>query len=318
MLSLLNAAVREAFDDPADQLGVEWEFSRADTQPEQGALDALNEPGAETGTIDVAGKGGMIVSFLGEVQQSLELVYPPENWDEVRLAAWLCENIPLPSLEHPIKMAFVLEWLNNLLQREDFPPARAVRQKSGLRSILEHKLAEIRQKALEKAFQLALFSPSAREKFFVDQGCVFELPREYHPSSCYDAERWGHYAFRKHFYRCMGDFDSKEEFECACFLDREAVKGTFQFWIRNLARRGFFLQKASGRFYPDFVCVLPDGRILAVEYKGADRWDTPKADEDRKIGALWAELSAGRCLFVMTQERDWPRILAAAGTARPR
>jgi type III restriction enzyme len=310
MLSLLNAKVRTVFDDPEEQLGVEWEFYKSDMEPEQKAIEALNERSAEIGQINITREGQMSVSFLGEVQQSLELVYPPENWDEVRLASWLCGNIPLPSLTHQMKMVFVLEWLNNLLRREDFPLARTIRQKSIIRSVLEQKLAEIRQAALEKTYQLTLFGPSARGKFFVDQSYVFEFSREYYPSSCYDVKRWGHYEFKKHFYRQIGDFDSKEELECACFLDNEAVKGNIKFWIRNLANRGFNLQKAFSRFYPDFICVLPDDRILVVEYKGADRWDTPKVIEDRKIGTLWAELSGGQCLFVMTKNEDWSPIIA--------
>ncbi len=307
MLSLLNANVRTAFDDPAEQLDVGWEFSKVDTEPEQAAIDALGERSAETGVIDTTSKGQLSVSFLGEVQQSLELIYPPENWNETGLAAWLCRNIHMPSLSHQMKMAFVLEWLSNLLQRDDFPLARAVRQKSTLRSVLEQKLFAIRHKALEKAYQHSLFGPAAKGKFFVDQSYVFEFPQEYYPSSCY-AGKWGHYEFKKHFYRQVGDFDSKEEFACACFLDNEAVKGAIKFWIRNLANRGFYLQKASSRFYPDFICILQDGRILVVEYKGADRWDTPKVIEDRKIGALWAELSGGQCQFVMTKNEDWSSI----------
>jgi len=190
-----------------------------------------------------------------------------------------------------------------------------LRQKSTIRSVLEQKFAEIRQMSLEKSYQHALFSPSAREKFFVDQSYVFEFTREYYPTSCYNAKRWGHYEFKKHFYRQIGDFDSKEEFECACFLDNEAVKGNIKFWIRNLANRGFYLQKAFSRFYPDFICVLPDDRILVVEYKGADRWDTPKVVEDRKIGALWAELSDGLCIFVMTKDQAWSQIIAAASSS---
>jgi len=70
----------------------------------------------------------------------------------------------------------------------------------------------------------------------------------------------------------------------------------------------FFLQKASDRFYPDFICKLEDGRILAVEYKGADRWGS--AEDDRKIGELWEELSDGKCLFVMAKDKDWNPIKA--------
>jgi type III restriction enzyme len=90
-----------------------------------------------------------------------------------------------------------------------------------------------------------------------------------------------------------------------------AQQGRIQFWVRNLVRRegsSFFLQKADGRFYPDFLCQLPGsgeqpGPILAVEYKGADRWNA--AEDDRLIGGLWANLSEGRCRFVMVKEKRW-------------
>jgi type III restriction enzyme len=68
---------------------------------------------------------------------------------------------------------------------------------------------------------------------------------------------------------------------------------------------------ADGRFYPDFLCQLPGGAdqpgaILAVDYKGADRWAA--AEDDRLIGGLWANLSEGRCRFVMVKEKRWTSI----------
>ena len=89
----------------------------------------------------------------------------------------------------------------------------------------------------------------------------------------------------------------------------QAQQGRIDFWVRNLVRKeacSFFLQKADGRFYPDFLCQLPGGKILAVEYKGADRWK--EAEDDRLIGGLWAELSGGRCRFVMVTNRQWDAI----------
>lgn len=44
------------------------------------------------------------------------------------------------------------------------------------------------------------------------------------------------------------------------------------------------MQKADGRFYPDFLCKLPDCVILAVEYKGANLW--AGAEDDRLIGGF--------------------------------
>jgi type III restriction enzyme len=43
--------------------------------------------------------------------------------------------------------------------------------------------------------------------------------------------------------------------------------------------------------------------VLAVEYKGADRWNA--AEDDRLIGGLWANLSDGRCRFVMVRDKRW-------------
>ena len=157
-----------------------------------------------------------------------------------------------------------------------------------------------------KAFQQAVFGDDAAMRVAVSDQYAFEFaPHAYAPSRDYDG-RFGQFDFRKHFYGRMGDFDSKEEFECARQLDMWAQQGRIQFWVRNLVRRegcSFFLQKADGRFYPDFVCQLPNGTVLVVECKGADRWSS--AEDDRLIGNLWAELSGGRCRFVMVKDRQW-------------
>jgi type III restriction enzyme len=132
----------------------------------------------------------------------------------------------------------------------------------------------------------------------------------YAPSRDYD-NRYGHFDFRKHYYSRIGDFDSKEEFECAIELDKYAQQGKIEFWVRNLVRKeacSFFLQKADGRFYPDFVCKLKNGHFLIVEYKGGNGW-TDAAD-DRLIGGLWAEMSQGKCHFIMVKDRNWPEIQA--------
>ncbi|MDR2837417.1 MAG: hypothetical protein LBV49_02425, partial [Azonexus sp.] len=133
-------------------------------------------------------------------------------------------------------------------------------------------------------------------------------PQAYAPSRDYD-RRFGVWDFKKHFYGRVGDFDSGEEFACAVELDKLAQQGRIKYWVRNLVNKpgcSFFLQKATGRFYPDFVCLLNDGTVLVVEYKGAQGWTD--AQDDRDIGNLWAELSAGRCRFVMVRDRRWALI----------
>jgi len=303
----------QLFDD-SEVLDYPWELSTDDAAPTADELAALGAglKVAEGGEIDVDAQSGKVVSrFLPELQRDLGLAYQPEHWDAVRLAAWLCRNLPEPSLTHASKQAFVAQWLAELLRREGFTLARANLQKFLLRDLLEARIRELRKQAVGRAYQQTLFGEGAEDRVAVTDEHAFEFhPQAYAPSRDYDG-RFGHFDFRKHFYGRIGDFDSKEEFDCACQLDTWAQQGRIRFWVRNLVRRegcSFFLQKADGRFYPDFLCRLPakdkePGPVLAVEYKGADRW--AGAEDDRLIGDLWAKLSDGRCRFVMVKDRRW-------------
>lgn len=306
----------QLFDDP-EILEYPWDLSIYDAAPTDNDLALLGAglKVSEGGEIDVDAESGKVVSrFLPDLQRDLGLVYQPENWDEVRLATWLCRNLPEASLTHTSKQAFVAKWQTDLLRRDGFTLARANLQKFLIRNLLEARIRDLRRQAIGKAFQQALFGDDAASRVAVTDQFTFEFHAQaYAPSRDYDG-RFGHFDFRKHFYGRIGDFDTKEEFECACWLDIQAQKGRIQFWVRNLVRRAgssFFLQKADGRFYPDFLCQLPgtaekQGPVLIVEYKGADRWVA--AEDDRLIGGLWANMSDGRCRFVMVKEKRWEEI----------
>lgn len=308
------------FDDP-EVLEYPWDISPYDATPSAGDMTALGAglKVSEGGEIDVDAASGKVVSrFLLELQRDLGFAYQPEHWDAVRLATWLCRNLPEPSLTHVAKQAFVAAWLSELLRRDDFTLARVNLQKFMIRNLIEARIRELRKQAVGKAFQQTLFGDDAAARVVVSDMYAFDFhPQAYAPSRDYDG-RFGHFDFRKHFYGRMGDFDSKEEYECACWLDMQAQKGRIQFWVRNLVRRegsSFFLQKANGRFYPGFVCKLPNGVILIVEYKGANNWTD--AEDDRVIGGLWAGLSAGRCRFVMVKDRQWDSIEVNLGQENP-
>jgi type III restriction enzyme len=300
------------FDDP-EVLDYPWSLSPYEGLPTTDDISRLSAgfKVSEGGEIDIDSTGRMVSRFLPELQRDLGLAYQPDHWDEVKLAAWLCRNLPEPSLTHANKQAFVTGWLLDLMNREGFTLARLNLQKFLIRNLIEARIRDLRKHAVNKAYQTTLFGADALERVIVSDDCAFEFPTQgYAPSRDYDG-RFGHFDFRKHYYGRIGDFDSREEFECACWLDTQAQQGKLDCWVRNLVRRegcSFFLQKADGRFYPDFLCQLPRkndecGEILAVEYKGADRWTA--AADDRLIGGLWAELSRGRCRFVMVKDKQW-------------
>jgi type III restriction enzyme len=141
-----------------------------------------------------------------------------------------------------------------------------------------------------------------------------QTPLEVHPEICFTYPRdaypyntlyRGAYPFKKHYYTQVGDLEDRgEEYNCAVFLDNlPEVK----YWVRNLERRpnhSFWLQTSTDRFYPDFVCMLNDGRYLVVEYKGEDRWSNDDSKEKRIIGEVWVKRSNGNCFFVMPKGKD--------------
>lgn len=306
----------QLFDDP-ELLDYPWDLVPYDATLASADLAALDQgiKAADSGEIDIDGDSGKLIArFLPDLQRDLGLVYQPENWDEVRLATWLCRNLPEDSVTHASKQVFVATWLTQLLRNEGMTLSRASLQKFLIRNLIEARIRALRKQAVGLAFQKTLFGDDAASRVAVSDLYAFDFnPYAYAPSHDYD-NRFGRFDFRRHFYGRMGDFDSKEEFECACWLDIQAQKGKIKYWVRNLVRRegsSFFLQKADGRFYPDFVCQLPDkgdelGVILVVEYKGADRWAA--AEDDRLIGGLWAGLSNDRCRFVMTKDKRWDMI----------
>jgi type III restriction enzyme len=304
----------ELFDDP-ELLGYPWDLSTYDAAPTPDAIASLDAgfKVTESGLIDVDSETGKIIStFVRDLQRDLGLAYRPERWDELQVAAWLCRNLPEPTVTHASKLAFVSGWLSELLQRDDFTLARANQQKFQIRNLIEAHIRALRREAIATAYQQALFTEEGMRAIVGDDIVFRYHPDAYAPLKDYDG-RFGHFAFRQHYYGRIGDFDSKEEFDCACWLDTQAQQGRIVYWVRNLVRRegcSFFLQKADGRFYPDFLCQLPAkeglSTVLAVECKGGNLW--AGAEDDRLIGNLWAELSKGRCRFVMIRERQWERI----------
>jgi type III restriction enzyme len=127
----------------------------------------------------------------------------------------------------------------------------------------------------------------------------------------YDRPYRGFTELPKHFFPVIGNLgEDGEEFDCAVFIATrlEGVK----YWVRNVERKhtSFSLQTATDRFYPDFICKLEDGRVLAVEYKNSRDYDLPDNEEKRRLGTLWEMRSGGKCLFVMPRGKDFEAIRA--------
>lgn len=310
-MEVLIAGELRLFDEP-EALDYPWELPLYHATPSDDVMSALGKSGenfGEGGRIDIDEEAGRVKTKFGrELERDLALSYVPEHWTEAKLAAWFCKQIRDDSITHASKRAFVAGWVGGLLKQKGFDLATVNRRKFFIRNLIDGQVSGLRKDAVAKECQAFLFEDGNEKRVRVGTEYLFEFhPDAYAPVKLYDG-RYGDHDFEKHYYPKMGDFDSKEEFACACWLDgRKEVA----FWVRNLVRRNgmsFFLQKADGRFYPDFICKLADGRMLAVEYKGGDRWDN--AEDDRLIGDLWEAMSGGKCVFVMATEKNWEPIKA--------
>lgn len=272
---VLSAANWNLLDYPADLSGFRFNDS------------------SKTFEFDVAG-GRVVYRLMGEQQLDLNLL--PGDWIETDLVRWLDRQVHRQDVNQGTLAAWLLQAVTGLLQKQGLTLSTLVRAKF----ILARKLAELieqsRQTAYNKGYQMLLENAVEDKR---DEFAFHYDPAIYPANSLYR----GSYRFSKHFYPLPGELKSKgEEFECAQMIDAEpAVK----YWVRNLAKHetaSFWLQTATDKFYPDFVAMLEDGRILVVEYKGDAYATNDDSREKKQLGELWEQRSDGKCLFLFAEK----------------
>lgn len=274
----------------------------------------LRTQGGQEGVVDVGAQGRIEISFHDAVSNQLTLLEGEPGWTIASLAVWLDAHIPHPDLTQSDVRLFVHRAIEALLARAGASVDQLAREKFRLRKALELKIERHRTAQHVRAFQQSLFGDGAAVEVVPEVSLSMGDPSRYSPNWLYE----GAYRFRKHLYPQVGELkDTGEEQACAIFLDEHPLVAA---WGRNISNRpqmSFWLQTSTDRFYPDFVGELTDGRVFAVEYKGADRWSDDDSREKRAVGELWGAASGGRCVFVMPQGPDWGSIDAAFGRNAP-
>ncbi len=227
------------------------------------------------------------------------------GWEQVHLVTWLDRNIYDDTILPDEKAAFINKAVTLLKDTRDFTLDELVYGKFKLRESLENRIEDIKRQAMKKEHQTLLLRP---EDFIADDRSqvVFQQGRY-----AFDWVYSGFTDLPKHFFPQIGNLKADgEEFECAVFLASQ-LDGV-KFWVRNVERKttSFSLQTSTDRFYPDFLCQLENGKILAVEYKNKRDWHLPDNVEKRQLGELWENRSNGACLFIMPEGKDWEAIKA--------
>ncbi|MCX6936830.1 MAG: DEAD/DEAH box helicase family protein [Verrucomicrobia bacterium] len=300
-----------------------WRLSERDASLSEVLYPAKRSTG-ELGLVDVDQTSGRVSTektdtleegddkdFVGRLHQHVMALTGGSDWSFEHLIVWLDKNL----FRDPEERREIIGTESALFLRKAINGLIAARGLTDIGGLVldRHRLAEAlaqrirqhREAERHAAFQSLLLPES--ELTVSDEVTLDLATTRYEPSWLYD----GGHKFTKHYYApAPGELHSNgEEFECAVYLDGLSEVKT---WVRNLSKKGpFWLRRSTANFYPDFVCLLTDGRILAVEYKGAHLVTADEAKEKAAVGAVWASRSGGKCLFVMPAGKDLAAIKSA-------
>ena len=210
------------------------------------------------------------------------------------LIAWLereCRSLDIPQLD---RLAWLRAVVEDLRQTRGIPVRTLIDWQAVLAARLRAKIDRLRQEARQTAYQGALFAPDAAPR--ADDAAVVRLDAgTYADVGTYPVP--GGAKLKRHLFGPdrIQKIDGKpmgEEFACALALD---AMEEVEVWARNVAshRDSFWLPRASGRFFPDFIARLNDGQVFVVEYKGGHLVGAPDEREKTAIGHLWARTAGG-------------------------
>ncbi len=254
--------------------------------------------------IDVE-RGKVIYSYRDSEAADASWLYDegdPE-WEVARLVSWLCGELKSPDIFRHELSGFIVRTLRHLMDVRGLKLAELSVHKYALADSIARKLDEARRKAAKRGFDLFADGDHPARELPLSWDFAFdrERPPYTHPQDLVA----GGYRFQKHFYPMIQDIkDRGEELDCAKIIDGRMPE--VKTWVRNIPRRpeSFRLPTSKGDFYPDFVCLLNDGRVLVVEYKGAHLKDDLDELEKKAIGTAWAKASGGKTLFAWVLKRD--------------
>jgi len=210
------------------------------------------------------------------------------------LVRWLNREVRQPDIVQSHLLAYLNAMVNYLVNDQRVSLNTLARMRFNLARRINAQIADMREAAAKIQFQQLVLDGGWKVEPDWTHAFKFELGSYPAPAgSRYDG-RWN---FEKHYYPVIANLKDKgEEFECARFI---AKHPQVKYWVRNLEQEpfGFCLPTSKGRFFPDFIVELEDGRLAVIEYKGAHLRNDPYEIEKRKVGELWAASSGGKCVF---------------------
>lgn len=194
---------------------------------------------------------------------------------------------------------FISSIISKLVKREDIDLHLLENKKYQLKRAILIKIRDMilnsKKQSFKKLFEKDTFTINNQDTF------VF-TSNNYIPNPDYRSKN-----FKKHKYENVHKFDSIEEYEVALYIDKMPNVTT---WIRNIDSdtiNSFWIQTATGKFYPDFIINFDNGKTVVAEYKG--KVYIPEYEITKKpIGNVWGTLSNNH-EFVSLYSNNYKTIL---------
>jgi type III restriction enzyme len=281
-----------------------WSLKGCDAGLSEGEFSLASEI-PQTGEVDITDAGKLEARFMPELERQMTLLSVDSAWPIARLVNWLDRSFAHRDLTPDETGVFVTRLVTHLVETREMSFEQLTANRYKLSRAVERKIATHRAAAQRQIYGEFL-SPAFATPLVVSIEAQFQFPPDAYPAG----ELYkGSHRFKKHYFPVIGEMND-DEIDCAVILD---TLPEVKFWVRNLAGPGrettsFWLQTSTDKFYPDFVCLLADGRIFVVEYKNATDWSNDDNKEKRALGELWAERSGGSCLFIMPKGRDFEAV----------
>jgi type III restriction enzyme len=287
-----------------------WDLDRCDAAISEAEFSAELNVGGRV-ALGVNDAGGVRIGGVQEVMaRQISFWAEGDDWSKAELVRWLDNEIhhggAMAGLAKSESQAWLLRSVDHLLAERRADLRVLVRKRHDLARVATTRLSDHGRRQVREAAQMLIDGRTPRRlETSLDAAAVLE-EQNYSPYRRYG----GPFDFPKHAFELVGEMGD-EESQCAKRIDdHTSVKR----WVRNLSYEsagGLSLPLSPGRFFPDFIAELVDGRLATVEYKA--RHLAGLADElhKKEVGELWAGRSNGDCVFVWVVDRDWATLETA-------
>jgi type III restriction enzyme len=232
--------------------------------------------------------------FLADTDRQQRLLETSTAWPVAKLIVTIARAFPHDGLTDA-EMDIWLQRVVSELEKRGITLEQMTAHRHRLFKAVSARVNELEKLNRKKVYETLLFGDGSGT-VYVTLASVFT----FHPNKYPVGDRYHGLELPRHYYKEIGAMND-EEVKCAQVIAHDERIET---WVRNLEREpklSFWIQTSTDKFYPDFVAKLPNGKVLAVEYKGGHLAGNPDTIEKERLGKLWEERSGGQCFFEMVK-----------------